>query len=145
MTNIMTRRAILIALFFSMVSCDEPPNNTELCRDVYDALCVRADECGVYTYLRECQAHYYESCRVMRLHDGVNEPSEETAAACIDAIATLDCEGGLDPSTLESCSFLAPIPEDAGTDGDGDVDVDADGDAEDIGDTDETSDAGGGE
>lgn len=135
MTNIMMRRAIITALFLSVVSCDEPPNNTELCRDVYDALCIRADECGVYTYLTECRTHYYESCRVMRLHDGVNEPTDETAEACITAISTLDCDSGLDPSTVDSCSFLAPPPEDAGPDGDGDVDVDADGDAEETGDT----------
>jgi hypothetical protein len=142
MTNIMTKRAIIPVLLLTLASCDEPPNNAELCRDVYDALCVRADECGVYTYLNECRAHYYESCRVMRLHDGVNEPTDESAAACVSAIATLDCEGGLDPSTVGACSFLAPLPEDAGADGDGDVDVDADGDVEDTDDAGDNGDTG---
>jgi len=128
----MMRRVFITAFLLSLVGCDDPPNNTELCRDVYEALCYRADECDTYTYLNECIAHYREECSVMRLHDGVNEPTEDSAQACVDAIGTLDCEGGLDPATLDQCSFLREPPEvseDAGGDGDVDADVDADADA----------------
>lgn len=128
------QRAIVVAIVVLAAACDEAPNNTELCRQVYEALCEKNDECGTYTYLNECVSHYREECRVMRLHDDVAEPTEEAAAACVAAIRAMGCEGvdgpnDLDPSELSECRFLREVPDGGGGDADGDVDADADADS----------------
>jgi hypothetical protein len=133
----MMQRAIAVAIVvLAAASCDEAPNNTELCRKVYTALCARNEECGTYTYYDECVSLYREECRVMRLHDRVTEPTEEETAACVEAIGELDCDGTLDPSEASECRFLREVPDgegdggaDADADGDGDTDADADTDS----------------
>jgi hypothetical protein len=130
----MMRRAIVAVSLLLAASCNNAKNNMELCRKVYDALCVKADECGTYTYRQECITHYREECRVMKLFDGIDEPNADQTDACVTAIGDMDCDSELDPSTLSECRFLRE-PSDGG-DGDGDVDADADadGDAEPDGD-----------
>ena len=127
-STIMMKRLLVVLTFLLLVNCDESPANTELCRDVYTALCTHShDSCGL-EHLDECISYYFESCRVQRLHSGITPPTDEEEQACIDAIPTLEC-GDLDPGKLEVCSFLREPPETDG-DGDGDTDGDADADAE---------------
>ncbi len=138
--------SILVAIVavVAFARCDESANNSELCRSVYDALCVRAEECrGADFDLAECQAHYWEECRSQALQEGVAAPSAEEEQACIDAIVGPDglpCSD-LDPRILEVCDFLLPLPADADGDADGDSDGDGDGDSDADGDSDSDADA----
>ncbi len=105
-------------------ACEPKETNTDLCRDVYTALCHRAFECEQVDELNACLVYYREDCRVRRLHRNVAEPTDSALAACVAAIADLDCET-LDPTALPECPFLVQPEPDAGVDG-GDGDGDAD-------------------
>ena len=132
----------MMALSMVVAGCDEPPNNTDLCRTIYGALCDRAEACrGEDFDVDDCRAHYWEQCRTRVLAEGAAEPTEQETQACVDAIGTMDCSD-LDPRTLEECSFFVPVEGDgdADSDVDGDADSDADGDVDADGDADADAD-----
>lgn len=115
MAVVMTVRIAMLTLVL-LSGCDESPTNTGLCRDIYTALCQRADECGDLESLDECILFYREDCRVRRLPADVRDPTESEAAACTTAVAGLDCShvSSADVLELSACSFLVEPPEDAG-------------------------------
>jgi hypothetical protein len=133
MVHVMTRGIALLGLCL-LCGCDENPTNTALCRNIYTALCNRADECGEIESLDECIVFYREDCRVRRLPANVREPTESEVDACLAAVTALDCSHTTSADVLElsACRFLVEPPEDAGvedtgTDSGGDADAAADG------------------
>lgn len=132
------RSTITILSLVLLAGCDEAPNNTELCREIYTALCHRADVCGTIESLDDCIVFYREDCLVRRLPGSVTTPTDEEAVACVEAISELNC-GYVDSSNIvdiDECSFLIEPNDDAGPGdsgsgdaggGDGDADADTDG------------------
>lgn len=116
MSCVMKRTITILALGLVLTGgCSDNPNNTELCRDVYEAFCHRADECGAIESLRECLRFYRDDCRTRRLPPNVLEPTEDQVDECLAATAEMSCND-LDPTLLDECSFLVPPDSDAGPD-----------------------------
>jgi len=134
----MKRVIAMAGVGVALLGCEPKETDTALCRQVYTALCRRANACDELEELQACLTYYDEDCRFRRLHRGTAKPSAEEVDACLAAVSTMSCEE-LDPTRLPECPFLVQPPSDAGVDGgdaasdaspDGDLDAVGDGDGD---------------
>jgi len=108
-------------------ACGTDAVGVEACRQIEEARCKRAPQCGIDMSLpvhRDTPSHDVDACiryyRDACLHGlaTTKEPGAVQVQACIDAINTPDCTVVKNPETNPACAFLIPPVEtttDSGT------------------------------
>jgi len=105
--------------FLSAAACGNDPVGIDACQRIEKVRCESAQACGVdlarplhsggtaAENVASCTRYYDDQC-LHGLSSGV-DPGDTKVTACVNAIATGDCNTVKEPQTNAACSFLTPV------------------------------------